>query len=308
MKRLLITGASGFIGRACLLPAVRSGFEVHALTSRPARPDLTQISKDVRWHQVNLLDQAAADEILEIVRPSHILHLAWVSAHGVYWKSPENMAWLAMGAGLLKKITEIDARRIVSAGTCAEYQWGSTAAFREDDAVSPPHSFYGKIKLAAHQISMTAAAEYGFSAATGRVFFVYGPYDNPARLIPYTCLQLLKKRPADFGGGTQIRDFLHVSDVAEGLVALLHSNENGAFNICSGQGVAIKQIVEKLGRISHNEELLRIGHRPDRPDDVPTLIGNNDKLRSLGWKPSISLETGLNDVYGWWRENLQTAT
>ena len=89
MKRVLVTGASGFIGRQTLAPLVRHGFEVHAV----ARHASGATMDGVVWHEADLLGPATAETLVVTVRPTHLLHLAWISEHGRYWQCPENLDW-----------------------------------------------------------------------------------------------------------------------------------------------------------------------------------------------------------------------
>ena len=90
MKSVLLTGASGFIGRHCLAPLLSRGYEVHAISSRTARRPLA----DVHWHIADLLDYSQITELVREVKPAHLLHLAWYAEPGRYWQAPENLRWV----------------------------------------------------------------------------------------------------------------------------------------------------------------------------------------------------------------------
>jgi nucleoside-diphosphate-sugar epimerase len=301
MKRLLVTGARGFIGRHCLAPALQASFEVHAVASSAEVPADLQF-KGVTWHAADLLAETAPAGLIERVKPTHLLHGAWVTAHGSYWTSPDNLRWLAAGTRLAAAFAAAGGRRFVSLGTCAEYDWTlADADFRETATAGQPPTFYGAIKLAHGAMLDAAARQCGFSTATGRIFFAYGPHENAARIIPYTCRQLAAGQPAEFSNGRQLRDFCYVTDVARGFVALLDSAIQGPCNVCSGEAVALADIVTTLGQMAGREDLIKLGVLPDRPGDAPRLVGGNDLLRSTGWKPAVALDAGLRLSLEWWR-------
>lgn len=295
MKRLLVTGARGFVGRHCLAPAIAAGYEVFATTSSKSAPAELE-GLDVKWRSLNLLEPGAPEALLAEIRPTHMLHLAWETTHGAYWTSPANLDWLALGAKLFRAFPENGGRRLVVAGTCAEYDW-SLGEHVESEAMERPATLYGRIKLAHHRAMMASAEQFRFRAATGRIFFVYGDHENANRIVPYACARVASGEPAEFGGGRLFRDFMHVEDVAAGFVALLESDLCGACNVSSGASVSLAEIVTKIGEIGGRPDLIRLGARPDRPDDPPLLVGDNAKLRATGWAPKISFEEGLRRTY-----------
>lgn len=298
MKRLLITGGRGFIGRHCLEPALLAGYDVHStafsLTGAPV-----ETSRPVTWHAVDLLAPGSVEALLDLVRPTHILHTAWETTHGNYWTSAANLSWLALISRIIPAFVAHGGKRIVAAGSCAEYDWDD-GIMRENATVDRPHTFYGRIKLAHHDVLMASAAQLGFSAASGRIFFGYGPFENAARIIPYACRQLANGELAEFSAGNQLRDFMHVADIGNGFIALLDSSISGVCNVSSGEAVQLADIVTRLGAIAGWPELVRLGALPNRPDDAQILCGDNSLLKSTGWAPEISLQQGLSDTFAWW--------
>ena len=297
MKRLLVTGARGFVGRHCVVQAVAAGFEVWGLGSDGAPPP-ELVALPVRWRSADLLAHGALERLLEEARPTHVLHAAWVTAHGSYWTSPSNLDWLALGARFFKTFRAFGGERFVSIGTCAEYDW-RYGFMSETVTPEAPTTLYGRIKLAHHHALMAAAEQLGFSAATGRIFFAFGPHENASRLIPYVCRRLAEGEPAEVASGRHWRDFMFVEDVAAGFLALLDSDLGGACNVCAGAPVQLSAIVETLGRLSGRPDLVRLGARPDRADDPDMLVGANARLRSIGWSQRFSLIDGLQRTYDW---------
>lgn len=296
--RLLVTGAAGFVGRHIVEAALAAGFEIHAVARR-AKPQ--DISATVTWHSLDLLaEEAGATELMATLRPTHLLHAAWCTEHGVYWNSAENLLWLAATARLAHAFIQRGGRRFVMVGTCAEYTW-SQEAISEDRTPTKPGTLYGACKLAAHHALQALNRSHpAFTVATGRLFFAYGPYEDRARIVPYICQSLAAGDPALLSSGAQIRDFLHVQDAARAFIVLLETTATGAFNVASGDSVSLGDIARSIGRASGRNGLIRLGARPDRADDGHVLVAKVDRLRALGWAPQRSLEQGLGDTYAWW--------
>jgi nucleoside-diphosphate-sugar epimerase len=141
------------------------------------------------------------------------------------------------------------------------------------------------------------------SLAWGRIFFLYGPREDPRRLVASVARALVASERASTSAGTQRRDFLHVDDVARAFAALLDSDVGGAVNIASGEAVTVRSIAEQLARASGRPDLLKVGALADRPDDPPIIAADVGRLRGeVGFRPSFSLEDGLAATVSWWRD------
>ena len=296
MSRLLITGATGFIGQQCVNRAAKSRFAVHAVARRPVE------YIEIPYHPVNLFDFRAVSEFLASVRPTHLLHLAWIATPGTYWTSPENRTWVEASKHLMQEFAACGGKRAVITGTCIEYDWQIGGVCREFETPTKPTSLYGQCKTELREWCTTYSKQAGLSLAWARLFFLYGPNEHPARLVASVARALLAGEKAECTAGTQVRDFLHTADLADALIALLESDMTGPINIGSGQAVSLKQVIETIGVVCDRPELIRLGARPTPPTEPPLLVPDVTRLREeLGWKPRISLEQGLTDTVDWWR-------
>ena len=287
IRRVLLTGASGFIGRACIAPLRAAGFEIHAL-SRGRSPAANGV---VGW-ACDLMDPAAVRTVVREVEPSHLLHTAWDVTHGVFWTAPNNLRWLAASVDLLAAFRDAGGQRAVGVGTCAEYGWTS-ARYREADAPTAAATPYGLCKRALGD-AFAAAAGLGLSTAWARVFFPYGHGDAPQRLIPSLMASLADGRRFAATEGSQLRDFIHVADVGAALAAVLSARTQGAINIARGEPVALRDIIETIARLMGRTDLLDLGALPIRPSDPPELVADTARLTSeVGFIPGISLDEGL---------------
>jgi len=300
--RVLVTGATGFIGRHALQPLLQRGFEVHAVTSRgppPAGP------AEVRWHRADLLAVAGHDELLSAADPTHLLHLAWYAEHGRFWTSTQNLRWSVATIALVQAFAEHGGERAVLAGSCAEYRWGDPGPRVEGVTPLEPATLYGTAKHATRAILEAGAPELGIDLAWGRVFFLYGPDEAPGRLVAAVARALVAGERAATGDGTQIRDLLHAADVADAFAALLDSSVTGAVNIGSGEGRPLRDIIEAIGEATGRADLLDIGALAPRAGDPDELVADVARLRDeVGWVPAIGLREGIEQTVAWWRDAL----
>ena len=300
MKRVILTGATGYIGKRAIRHLLDNGFSVHAVTTK-SLDDKT--IKDLFWHRTNLLDPAATKALIETVRPTHLLHFAWYVEHGKFWNADENLDWLQASLYLAKTFVETGGKRMVTAGTCAEYDWTSKSPFKEYKTPWYSQTIYGASKIALSSTLEAYAKYYDFDFASGKYFSVYGEDESPNRLIPSVVRALIENKPAETSHGNQIRDFLFVEEIAKAFVALLESDVRGAVNIASGEGVRLKEIVREIAEIIGKPELLRIGALPSPQSEPPEIVADTTKLREeVGWRKEHNLKEGLAETVNYWKK------
>ena len=287
---VLVTGGSGFLGRHCLEALVRHGFRVHA-ASRTCRDT---VADGIIWHHLNLHDREAVERLMSSLRPSHLLHLAWITTPNRYQYAPENLDWLEASLALLRSFGEQGGQRFVGVGSSAEYDVGAGPCAEECTPIRPA-SLYGQCKAACWMATEAYALRYGFSAAWARVFLPYGPGDAPQRLIPSLLRALAAGTPINVTDGSQVRDFVHVTDIAELLGRLMAMPQaKGAFNVGTGRGITVRQVIERAAGHFHGRELVSFGARPQRDDEPPSLVADMAKVqRVFHWHAATSLEDGL---------------
>jgi nucleoside-diphosphate-sugar epimerase len=307
-KRVLVTGAGGFIGRSSIAPLQRLGFEVHAVFSGVARPHASAALPGTITHVADLLNERQAEDLLMRVAPSHLLHFAWIATPGIYWQSAENFRWLDASQSLLRGFRARGGVRAVMAGSCVEYDWSQAGVCSETSSPMADGSAltpYAATKIALGKALAQFSREERLSSAWGRIFFQFGPHEYPDRLVPSVIRHLLMHQEALCTHGRQIRSFLHVADVGAAFAQLLDSDVQGAVNIGSDERIALADLVGRIALKIGRPDLVRLGARSAPADEPPLLVPEVRRLRDeVRWRPQLSLNEGLDDAIAWWRGQL----
>lgn len=288
MKRVALTGGTGFIGAATLEPLRARGYEIHAL-GRAAPSGTTH-------HAIDLL----ADDptpLLARIAPTHLLHFAWYAEPGKFWAAPVNLDWVAASLRLVRAFAATGGGRLVAAGSCAEYDWTGNGVLDERATRLSPSTLYGSAKAALFEVLTAAAPVLGLSFAWGRVFFPYGPREQSGRLLSSILDGIAAGREVDLSEGGQRRDFLHVDDVGTAFAELLDSDVEGPVNIASGEAFAVRDFATLAAEIAGAPHLLRHGARTMQPGEPPLLVATTHRLREeVGFAPRRTLAGGLADA------------
>jgi nucleoside-diphosphate-sugar epimerase len=284
--RLVVTGASGFLGGHCLeILARNASREIHALSWR-ATPAAT---RGVVWHRCDLHAPDDAARLMRELRPSHLLHLAWYSVPGLYWRSLENFRWVESTLRLVRAFAETGARAVL-AGTSAEYdlRFGACA-----EGVTPlaPTTPYGVCKHTTQALVSAFGAESGLSVCWARLFGVYGPREPAAKLVSRVAATLRAGGTFRCPSRPLVRDFVYVEDVARALETLLAGESQGPLNVGSGAPVTVEEMARSVARVLERPDRIELS---DEPVQEPALIlADNSRLRALGWRPQVSLLDGV---------------
>jgi nucleoside-diphosphate-sugar epimerase len=284
-KIILLTGASGFIGRHVVTPLLERGYTIHAITHTK------QPSKEVIWHNADLLNAKEHRQIIEKIHPHSLLHLAWYVEHGKFWNAPENVLWQDASIDLFSYAKTVGVKRLVSIGTCAEYDWNrkDTTPFKESDPCLP-HTLYGKAKLSVFESLKSTYTNF----AWGRIFHLFGKREHTDRLVSSVIHALKNDQPAKCTSGKQVQDFMDVQDVGAAIAALLDSEVTGPVNIASGKGTSVAEMALMIGRLMQKENLVQLNALPDRPDTPAYIVADIERLkREVRFTPSFSLEERL---------------
>jgi nucleoside-diphosphate-sugar epimerase len=276
-QRVLVTGGSGFIGRRCLEGLVARGHDVVAVT----HADDAHAMPGVTWERADLLEAGVPEQLAAGVRATHLLHLAWYTKSPEYWHSKRNDDWARASVQLARAFVVAGGRRIVAAGTCAEYAWLGERCV-EDQTPLQPATHYGATKHRTHGAIAALARDAGISLAWLRSFFVYGPGEEAGKLVSSSAERIRAGETVSLAQPQRRLDFVHVDDVAEAFSGLVDSDAGGPFNVGTGSGTSIREVVEALGVALGSApriECLDGKHEPDVVADTGRLRG------ALPWRP-----------------------
>lgn len=295
MKKILLTGATGFIGRACLRVFQNTDFEVHALFRHRPIADT-----DINWHQCDILDPIQVSKIMDSINPDYLIHSAWYVEHKLFWSSEKNIDYIPATINLYKKFSFNGGKKAIFLGTCAEYAPNYSHC---DEETTPllPTTLYGIAKKQTFelltQLNKDCPRYAPFSWV--RIFNLFGPDENPERLVPYILNSYLQNNPPVLNNPFAIRDHLFVDNLAKAILFLINSDIVGAINVGQNNQYSIAEIAELIHR-RHFPELPPPIHATTIKTNNDSLIPKLEKLKNLNINFDFTFEEGLDKALKWW--------
>lgn len=296
-KKVLVTGASGFIGKQVVQELLARSYKVVGINFQHS---VGIEHKNLEIITANLLD---INEICKIFADNTfetMIHLAWYGdvkchSHNV------NIEWVSASLNLMNYFYQNGGKKILIAGSVSEYDF-AYGYLNENLTPLNNKSLYGKSKSALYKVSEAFCSQNNINFKWARIFNLYGQHERPQRLMPSVINACLKGEDVRVSDCLKFQDYLHVEDTARGIVDVFESDIQGAVNICSGKPVQLRQIVEKIAELTGFEGNILWGAIPAAFGDE-IVVGNNEKLKSIGWTPKYNLESGLQQTINWWKEN-----
>ena len=293
MKRVLLTGATGLIGKYAIKPLLDLGFEVFAVSSIQETGNREQ-GTDLHWVKANLLDFNDIKKIFAEVKPEYLLHFAWDTTPGEYLESNLNFDWLGAGLEMLKQFKLNGGKRAVFAGTCFEYEFVDEP-LNETKTKLNPASTYAKCKNHLNALATLYSDKNDISFGWGRIFYVYGEKEHPKRLVPHVINSLREGKEVTITAGELKRDYMFAGDIAGGFVAFLNSDAKGCVNICTGEAPKIKEIVDFIAQKLDKKHLIK--YVDDCANQPKLIVGDNKRLSSeVKYTPKHTLISGLEKM------------
>ena len=304
-RQVLVTGASGFVGANLARRLLDEGHGVHLLLRANHNPwRLEDIRKDVAVYEADLTDREALQKAMNRARPEWVFHLA---AHGAYPNQTDLDQMIATNiqgtANLLRAAERVGVEAFVNSGSSSEYGYKDHAP--SEDELTEPNSHYAMTKVAATNLCRLAGQREGSHVVTLRLYSVYGPYEEPSRLVPTLIVQGLEGKLPPLVNPDVARDYVHVDDACEAFLLAASTPEQQpgvVYNVGSGVQTTLRQIVDATRRLLGIEAAPKWGSMPDRSWDTSVWISDPSRImRDLGWSPKLDLEDGLLKTIDWFK-------
>lgn len=274
-RLILLTGASGFVGRQVLRALAERGCKVRVVArpgSQSKISDQGAIESIVTTNDLWAEDAAWCAQACRDV--DIVIHAAWYAEPGQYLQSPKNADCVAGTLLLAQGAADAGVRRFVGIGTGFEYD--PSGGTLSSSTPLKPTTPYAKAKVDAYlALSRTLPARH-VEFLWCRLFNLYGEGEDPRRLVPYIRARLSAGEPAELSAGTQVRDYFDVREAGHRIADAALGSRQGAMNICSGVGMTVRQIAERIADEYSRPDLLRFGARAGAAAEPPTIVGIPD--------------------------------
>lgn len=307
VKRAIVTGATGFVGANLVRRLVDNGHEVHLLVRQGYVPwRIEAIQRHVRLHMVDLGDAESLADVAHTIRPDWVFHLA---AHGAYrWQTDLRgmvQTNIVGTINLVQACLKAGFEAFVNTGSSSEYGFKDHAP--SEIEWLEPNSHYAVTKASATHFCRYTAQSHGVHMPTLRLYSVYGPYEEPARLMPSLILRGLTGELPPLVNPNIARDYVYVDDVNEAylLAATRPDLEPGAvYNVGTGVQTSLSDVVAIARRVMGVAVEPEWGSMPDRPWDTSVWVSDNRKAQGqLSWRPRYTFEQGFRQMVDWFRDN-----
>jgi GDP-4-dehydro-6-deoxy-D-mannose reductase len=323
MKKILITGISGFVGGHFVhyLTTHHTDLEIHGISrSKPAWdfiPVMPGLTNNSHFHQADLMDIPKIRSLIEEIQPDYIVHLAAQSSVAESWKTPVdsfmNNTNIFLNIIDTVRLNDFTAR-VLSVGSSEQYGIVSEKDLPlQEKSLQRPANPYAVARVAQEQLARIYAEGYGLDICCTRSFNHCGPGQSDRFVVSSIVRQFVQiargtQEPIiHIGNGSIVRDFIDVRDVVTAYNLLLRQGKRGeVYNICSGKGREIQDIVTILSDRLNISVKIKQEQTQIRPIDNPRIVGSNEKIRhELGWHPTIPFEQTLQSMYDCWDVRLR---
>ena len=285
-KKIFLTGGTGLIGKETIPFLLKENFEIYALTIGEE-----QTSSDVKYVKANLFDKNEIDKLLSEIKPEYLLHYAWLST-GLF-NDNSNFDFLTSSIDLLKSFVKYGGRRVVMAGTYAEY--GYHNEILKETMPAEPINIYSQCKDFVHQIAEAYCKNNNVSFGWGRIFSAFGKEKDPRRLTSDVINHLKADEAVTIRSGSLIRDYIYTKDIAAAFVAFLLSDVTGTVNICTGKETSIHDYVMKIARAMNKENLV-VFNEQSSPQQV-RVVGDSTRLnKEVGFTPKYTIDEAIKEI------------
>jgi nucleoside-diphosphate-sugar epimerase len=270
-KRILLTGANGFVGRQIVKALLRADVELRLVVREGGELRLPHSRQIEVVRTTDVFNESAQWWATVCQDMDTVIHAAWYAEPGLYMQSSKNLNCLSGTLQLASGCIQAGVRRFIGIGSCSEYDMN--AGYLSVDTPLRPTTPYAGAKAAAFLALSTILPTQGVAFAWTRLFYLFGEGEDVRRLVPYLRARLSAGEPAELSSGTQIRDYLDVVDAGAQIAAVAIGQAEGAINICSGHARTVRDLAEQIADEYGRRDLLHFGMRPDNLFDPPCVVG-----------------------------------
>lgn len=302
MTKLLLTGATGFIGRACLDALVQNtDWEIHALYRKRQPIHLDKVI----WHECDILQQQNVTVLIRNICPNYLIHLAWIVDHQVFWSSETNIDHSYSTIHLYKQFSLHGGVRAIFLGSCSEYD-NTYQICDEDTTPLKPNTLYGVCKKQTFELLTKLKAncpEYAdFSWV--RTFNLFGPNEFNERLLPYIFNSYLQKKSPVLNNPNIVRDHSYIENLGEWLICLLKSKHQSAINFGSNNVLSITKLANLIHQQFFPEQAPPIESKHNNElEDI--FLPKLTKVNEINVNTFITFENSLEKTYQWWKNKIK---
>jgi nucleoside-diphosphate-sugar epimerase len=299
MKRLLVTGTGGALGRA-LLSLLQKDYKKYKLFVATTNEGRFTEHDNVVPIQVDLLKSSERKSLFKETKPDMLVHLAWNIKEESFWHGSSNLEWLTASLDILHLFAQNGGKKMLFAGSSAEYELHCGGMAEEEGGRS--RTLYGASKLAFANVSMLYGRQVDLQVVIARYFAVYGEHDaRPGRAMPTAFRRFLCGKQVVCNSPCAIRDYIYALDAAQATVALLDSNFTGIVNIASGEPRTMREVFTTIAEEMGCLELLSFDENTATKD---VLVADTSKLNNeIGFKCKTDFRGGIRRCIEWWRNN-----
>lgn len=286
MKKVILTGGTGLIGTQTIPCLLNAGFKVYVMTMGD------EVSTDnVTYIKANLFDKNAVDKMFSDVQPEYLLHYAWLST-GLF-NDNMNFDFLTSSIDMLKSFHKYGGKRVVMAGTYAEYGYHNETL--KETMPAEPINIYSQCKDFVHKIAEVYCHNNNISFGWGRIFSAFGKEKDPRRLTSDVINHLSANQEVVIRSGSLIRDYIYTKDIAAAFVKFLDSNVEGVVNICTGKDSSIHDYVMKIAQAMGKENLVVFNEQAS-PQQI-RVVGDSTRLnKEVGFVPQYTIEEAIKEI------------
>ena len=299
-KKILITGATGFIGYHLAKYCLKLNWSVTSISTK--KPIKTRKLKNVEYLICDLYNKNKLNKKLSLDF-DYVVNLAGYVDHSnrdriikSHYIGCKNLSTILLNTKI---------KKFIQVGSSIEYGKIRSPQLENKNNKQRTFSAYGEAKLKSTKFLLNLSEKFNFPVTIIRLYLVYGPYQDINRVIPITILNSLKNKKFNCSLGTQLRDFTYIDDVIIGIIKKLKSNKSSGeiFNIGTGKPVQIKQVIKKICKIIGKGKPI-FGKINFRSDEIVKLYPNINKIQKvINWKPKIKLNNGLSKTINYYKKN-----